>query len=84
MSIIVITAPTDTPSSARPRALDDAPVCDLIAGMRTTQPHEEEAVEGEEHGDGGAETEQRGCGAVFAGSPEKAVRTLFRFGTKEG
>ena len=38
VSIIVITAPADTPSSASPSAPGDAPVCSLMAGILTTQP----------------------------------------------
>lgn len=35
---IVTTAPAETPRRARPRVLGEAPVCSLIAGIRTTQP----------------------------------------------
>lgn len=38
VSVMVITAPAETPSSASPRSLTEAPVCSLMAGMRTTQP----------------------------------------------
>jgi hypothetical protein len=34
---MVVTAPTDMPSSASPSALADAPVCCLTAGTRTAQ-----------------------------------------------
>src|SRR5215470_4317943 len=34
---MVATAPAERPSSARPRAADDAPVCSLTAGTRTAQ-----------------------------------------------
>ena len=34
---IVATAPADRPSSASPRAADEAPVCCLMAGTRTAQ-----------------------------------------------
>ncbi len=33
-----MTAPAETPSSARPSALAEAWVCCLMSGMRTTQP----------------------------------------------
>lgn len=69
VSIMVTTAPADTPSRARPRVVAEAPVWCLMAGMRTTQPHEEEAVEGEEHGQGGTEAGRRRCGGVSARSP---------------
>lgn len=35
---MVMTAPAETPRSASPRVLAEAPVCSLMAGMRTTQP----------------------------------------------
>ncbi len=38
MSVIVTTAPAETPSRARPSVPAEAPVWCLMAGMRTTQP----------------------------------------------
>lgn len=61
---MVATPPADTPSSARPSALGEAPVWSLMSGIRTTQPHEDEAVEGEEDGQDGTETGELGSGGA--------------------
>ncbi len=77
------TAPADTPSRASPSAPAPAPVCALIAGMRTTHPAKRKpsmaknAVR--------AIRRRTRCGPVGAGTRRslvRAIRILFSVGTK--
>ncbi|CAM5616159.1 hypothetical protein SALBM135S_09452 [Streptomyces alboniger] len=74
---MVIAAPAETPSSASPSVPADAPVCSLMAGMRTTHPAKMKPSSAKKT----VSTIRRRRRSVTVGR-DAAVPSLFSSGTK--
>lgn len=80
MSIIVITAPAETPRSASPSVLAEAPVCSFTAGMRTTHPAKMKPSSAKKI----VSAIRRRVRDAVRGLSSLTARSLFSVGTKSG